>query len=752
MNAAQQEIFDAALEIKDDAERSAMLDRACAGDPKLRARIDELLVAHGQADRFFSDCITAIAGSAEELTPHNGLDGNGHGADLVEDLIGSQIGPYKLLQKLGEGGCGVVYMAEQASPVRRRVALKIIKLGMDTRSVIARFQAEQQALAMMDHPNIARVLDAGATQNGRPFFVMELVHGIRITEFCDTNGFNTHQRLELFIQVCHAIQHAHQKGIIHRDIKPTNILVSLHDGRPVPKVIDFGIAKAMEEKLTDKTQLTMQGLVIGTPAYMSPEQALMSGLDVDTRSDVYSLGVLLYELLTGKTPFDQQELMASGLDEMRRTLRDQEPRRPSAKLDSMPNTELTVTARRRHVEPPKLRSELRGDLDWIVMKTLEKDRARRYQTANGLALDVQRYLDNEPVFARPPSRLYRLQKLVRRNKVVCTIATLAVLAMVVSTIVSTVLFLRERDARERATQAEQQKTSLQQEADRLRLVAEDNQKFLKAAEFYRRGKREDASVLLDQVQWPKTTPEYAPMYRALGDWDIENNHWPRALRRFESLLQVGTGGEHVDGPLDEQRYTSLLVDQGDLATYERFREGVISRDVGTEDAGVAERIVRECLLTPASPELMRALERFAQLAQSALETNRIGSATNKPAISPHLSAYYAYSLALMAYRRGDYVGAESWCERALTYHHGVQSRDVSVQLIQAMAFSRLGQTEKAQAQLAACRKIIDDAFKNGLAQSGAAKTWQGFWFDWVCARIHLQEASGLIEDSSYTVE
>ena len=309
-------------------------------------------------------------------------------------------------------------MAEQEEPVRRRVALKIIKLGMDTKSVIARFEAERQALAMMDHPNIARVFDAGATETGRPYFVMELVRGVKITEYCDQNNLDTRQRLELFIQICQAIQHAHQKGIIHRDIKPSNILVTLHDGVPVPKVIDFGIAKAIEARLTDKTLFTAYEQFIGTPAYMSPEQAEMSGLDVDTRSDIYSLGVLLYELLTGRTPFDAKKLLQHGLDEMRRTLREQEPHRPSTMVTTLQGTELTATAEHRHAEPPKLISLLRGDLDWIVMKALEKDRRRRYETANGLAMDIQRYLNSEPVMARPPSRLYRFQKLVRRNKVV----------------------------------------------------------------------------------------------------------------------------------------------------------------------------------------------------------------------------------------------------------------------------------------------------------------------------------------------
>ena len=326
------------------------------------------------------------------------------------------IGPYKLLQKLGEGGYGVVYMAEQEQPIRRRVALKIIKLGMDTKNVIARFEAERQALALMDHPNIARVLDAGATETGRPYFVMELVYGVKITEYCDQNRVSMQERLELFIQVCKAVQHAHQKGIIHRDLKPSNIMVTMHDGVPVPKVIDFGIAKATEQRLTDKTLFTSYAQLMGTPAYMSPEQMEFSGLNLDTRSDIYSLGVLLYELLTGRTPFDTTDLLKLGVDELRRTVCEREPLSPSAKLRTLNNEELTKTARRRHIEPPRLLTQLRGDLDWIVLKCLEKDRTRRYATANGLAMDIERYLHEEAVLARPPSRMYRLQKLVRRTE------------------------------------------------------------------------------------------------------------------------------------------------------------------------------------------------------------------------------------------------------------------------------------------------------------------------------------------------
>ena len=348
----------------------------------------------------------------------------------VVEGVGAVLGRYKLLERLGEGGCGVVYVAEQTEPVRRRVALKVIKLGMDTRAVVARFEAERQALAMMDHPNIARVLDAGTTELGKPFFVMELVRGVPITTYCDQARLTTLERLELFIKVCHAIQHAHQKGIIHRDIKPSNILVTLHDGIPVPKVIDFGIAKATEGRLTDATVYTLLHQFIGTPAYMSPEQAEMSGLDIDTRSDIYSLGVLLYEMLAGRPPFDPHELALSGLEGMRRTIREKEPERPSTRVATLSGEERTTTAFRRSTEAQRLRHQLQGDLDWIVMKCLEKDRTRRYETASGLAADISRHLANEPVVARPPSRVYRIQKSFRRNRLLYLSAGAVALTLV----------------------------------------------------------------------------------------------------------------------------------------------------------------------------------------------------------------------------------------------------------------------------------------------------------------------------------
>jgi serine/threonine protein kinase/Tfp pilus assembly protein PilF len=397
-------IFTGALERTTTGERSAFLDGACAGDAGLRDRVEALLGAHDGAGSF----LHAPA-----------LEGTTLAAKPLTEGPGVMIGPYKLLQLIGEGGFGAVYMAEQRTPVKRKVALKIIKLGMDTRQVIARFEAERQALAMMDHPNIARVLDAGATDTGRPYFVMELVKGVPVTEYCDTNNLSTEQRLDLFVLVCNAVQHAHQKGIIHRDIKPSNVMITLHDGQPVPKVIDFGIAKATNQELTDKTLFTEYRQFIGTPEYMSPEQAEMSGLDIDTRSDIYALGVLLYELLTGTTPFDSAKLRSVAYGEIQRIIREEEPHKPSTRVSTL-GEEVTDIARHRRTDARALNRELQGDLDWIVMKAMEKDRTRRYETANGLAMDIKRHVANEPVLATPPSAAYRLRKFVRRNRAAVT--------------------------------------------------------------------------------------------------------------------------------------------------------------------------------------------------------------------------------------------------------------------------------------------------------------------------------------------
>ncbi len=395
-----------AVEIAEAEERQAFVEQACGGNLALQCQVERLIANHFQAGSFLERPAVAFDPDGTAGWERAGSIGG----------LGTVIGPYKLLEQIGEGGMGLVFVAEQQQPVKRRVALKIIKPGMDSRQVIARFEAERQALALMDHPHIAKVHDGGATPEGRPYFVMELVKGTPITDYCDRHRLSNRQRLQLFLDVCHAVQHAHQKGIIHRDIKPSNVLVEVHDVQPVVKVIDFGIAKAMGEQLTDKTVYTAMAQMVGTPLYMSPEQAGLSSLDVDTRSDVYSLGVLLYELLIGTTPFDREQFKQASYDEMRRIIREDEPPRPSTRLNTIDHAALSTIAERRGLEPHRLSHQLRGELDWIVMKALEKDRNRRYESASAFAADVQRYLNDEPVQACPPSKLYLLRKFVRRHR------------------------------------------------------------------------------------------------------------------------------------------------------------------------------------------------------------------------------------------------------------------------------------------------------------------------------------------------
>jgi serine/threonine protein kinase len=497
------------------AERQRFLAEACGDDAALEEQIVSLLEADAHEGE--SDFLKYTPLIRQPIS--------------VTEKAGDRIGRYKLLEQIGEGGCGVVYMAEQEETIRRRVALKVIKVGMDTKQVIARFEAERQALAMMEHPNIAKVLDAGATETGRPFFVMELVRGIRITDYCDQNHLSTYERLELFMQVCHAIQHAHQKGIIHRDIKPSNVLVTVNEPGSIgsPKVIDFGIAKATNaERLTDKTLFTAFEQFIGTPAYMSPEQAAMMALDVDTRTDIYALGVLLYELLTGKTPFDAKVLMASGLDAMRRTIREREPEPPSTRLSTMAETDLTATASHRRSEPAKLGALLRGDLDWIVMKALEKDRARRYDTASDLAMDIQRHLTNEPIVARSPTNLYRFQKLVRRNQLAFAASAAVLLVLLVGAVASAWQAIR-------ATRAEREQTRLRKQAEnarnneaRERATAEANEK---KASFEAAKSEQVAKILKDMLG------SAAPQVALGRDTTLLREVLDRTVMRFDNELK-----------------------------------------------------------------------------------------------------------------------------------------------------------------------------------------------------------------------
>ncbi|HMF12872.1 MAG TPA: serine/threonine-protein kinase, partial [Gemmataceae bacterium] len=432
------ELFVAALDLPDAAARQAFLDQACGSDAEVRHRLDALLRAHDAPASVLKQPLAAVPfvdeGAAESAAT---ASFNPCAADMGMD-IGTLIGPYKLLEQIGEGGFGVVFMAEQQQPIRRKVALKVLKPGMDTRQVIARFEAERQALALMAHPNIAKVLDAGTIEAhglpsvglGRPYFVMELVRGLPITEFCDQAQLTPRERLELFLHVCQAVQHAHQKGIIHRDIKPSNVLVTLQDGAPVPKIIDFGIAKALGQQLTDKTLFTSFAQMIGTPLYMSPEQAALSNVDVDTRSDIYSLGVLLYELLTGTTPFDKERFKEVGYDELRRIIREEEPPKPSTRVSTMGKASTTISTQRKS-DPKRLSQLFRGELDWIVMKALEKDRNRRYESASAFAADVQRYLNDEPVLACPTSVVLRVRKWVRRHKTAAWAASVCIVLVAI---------------------------------------------------------------------------------------------------------------------------------------------------------------------------------------------------------------------------------------------------------------------------------------------------------------------------------
>jgi serine/threonine protein kinase/Flp pilus assembly protein TadD len=723
-------IFLRAIESQAPENWEAWLDEACGNDAALRSRVAALLKAHQEMGTFRDDA-PAVARTIDLPADPR-----------VTETLGTVIGPYKLLQKIGEGGMGVVYMADQLAPVRRKVALKIIKPGMDTREVIARFEAERQALALMDHPHIARVFDAGATAAGRPYFVMELVRGVPLTDYCDQNNLPVHERLELFITVCHAVQHAHQKGIIHRDIKPSNVLVTLHDGRAVPKVIDFGVAKAIGQQLTDKTLFTQFAQMVGTPLYMSPEQAELSALGVDTRGDIYSLGVMLYELLTGTTPFDSARMKIVALEEIRRIIREEDPPSPSTRLSSTAGETQTSVAAHRHIDPRGLSRLVRGDLDWIVMKALEKDRNRRYETANGLAMDVQRYLNDEPVLACPPSFWYRFRKLARRNKRAfgaASTAALLVLLTAISLAVSNVR-IRQEQARTKKemVRAENAQKLAENRAEEIRQGVER----LKAAD----GLLERGRWYVGEMRWDdahsaftkaiELYPEHATMWGERGDLYAGLGLWDLAAADFAREMEL----REPDAASRWFQYALLRLSIGDSDGYGKVCRRMRERFARTLDALSASDMVRTYVLSPgAEADLAWTVE----LAQKCLAS----------APDAH---WLLFAAGVAHYRAGQYEQAVQQLRESLKLGPHWTGRSRTYPIL-AMAHRRLGQESEARQALDAASEAIDrctrERFLGGerrhwVFHQGVTGHWPTDWWDYLEAQHYYRAANLLIKGSS----
>ena len=728
-------LFDAAQGIEDAEARRAFVDGVCSGNEERRDRLERWLALAGDADDFFKkaalvwkdsgDVTLALTSMAAAIEPS---------AELEADEPGSKIGCYRLVERIGEGGCGVVYLAEQLEPVRRRVALKVIRLGLDTEHVIARFEMERQALALMQHPNIATVLDAGTTEQGRPYFVMELVSGVKITTHCDEQRLGLRERLELFLQVCQAIQHAHQKGVIHRDIKPSNILVSMRDGIAEPKVIDFGIARATEGRLSDHTAVTAGQLLLGTPAYMSPEQA-EGGPDLDTRADVYSLGVLLVELLTGHPPFDSERLAKAGLLETLRILREEEAPAPSASLAGLPAEELVAVAEQRGTQAARLIAAVRGELDWIALKALAKDRRSRYETINGLAMDVRRYLDDEPVLASSPGRFYLLGKTVRRHKALFGSAAAVVTALVVGLGTSNWLYSRERAARREAEEARANAARLLQQSKARESVS-------LAAILLAEGKVAEADALLEKTPPDSIEPslEAATLFRTLGDSNAVRQRWKPSAKYYLLFLQANRLDRSPAPPSGILLLICIaptLMQAGCSEEYASYCEEVVARYGGVKAPVENATLLKACLLAPTHEKVLAALRSHAEALSATLNVQP----RNQP--EAYTSAFAALSLAMMSYRSGDFTGTLEWTRKCLGYPDANQAREAAAHALAAMSAQQLGDADQAQMDLAKTRKLFEAPFARD--QYFPRGQGQGIWLDWAIAEVLKREAEGLVK-------
>jgi tetratricopeptide (TPR) repeat protein len=709
-------LFEGLASIEDPQEREDFLNQTCHGNPALRARLEDLISLRDEAERFFV------------VEPEKRPDPE------VPEGVGTRVGRYQLLERLGEGGHGVVYHAEQLEPVRRRVALKIIRVGMDTAGIISRFEMERQALALMDHPNIARVLDAGATANGRPFFVMQMVNGVPITEFCEKNHLDLPARLKLFIPVCMAIQHAHQKGIIHCDIKPSNILVTMHDGVAIPKVIDFGIAKATEGGHPDISS-TSPSPFIGTPAYMSPEQVDGDGLDVDTRSDIYSLGVVLYELLAGMPPRDPGAFKQAGHEEIRRLLRETPLPSPSDRLRACSQEKLAELAANRGADPNRFRRMLQGDLDAIVMKAMEPDRQLRYATANGLAADLSRHLVHEPVTARRAGTGYLLYKWVRRNKVAFAAGTMVALTLSGGLSTSTWLLIRENRARQ-----EQARLREAAEVARANEKAQAGETVAHAAVLISHGKIAQADSLLATIQMEDipASLEAATSFRTVGEWLLHEGRWQEALQRLAALAQAISRVDKSDSDSISIHFVAAaaaVTDAGNTELYEHLREIAVDRFSSTSDPFIADEVMKSCIIKPANAELLGKLEPLFNLLEKNLPWDRADTAEEL------MEAWQTLSLAMMAYRKGDDTLAQNWARRCLRHGNRNPSRETTALVVLAMANYRSGRKEEARSELEVARAAVTDHFSKPFDMGSSP---EGFWFDWMIARTLLKEAETMI--------
>jgi serine/threonine protein kinase len=721
-------ILEVALSLDDTATREDFLDRVYGKDEKAKIEMRKLISASGDAAGFF------LEAKEERMTLTMGLLPPGQEAQApqlaLDDLLGvanGRLGHYRLLSRIGEGGGGVVYEAEQEEPIRRRVAIKIVRVGMENKEAIARFEIERQALALMDHPNIAKVFDAGTTPSGRPYFVMELVRGEPITRYCDRNKFGTRQRLELFTQVCHAVQHAHQKGIIHRDLKPSNILVVGQDQGSVPKVIDFGIAKTTETRRSDRTVITAHDQFFGTPAYMSPEQVEMAGMDVDTRSDIYSLGVLLYELLTSSTPVDGQELSTLGVSKIRQTLLENEVVRPSEMLRLLPLSKQQNLAEMRSTDPAHLIGQVRGDLDWIVLKATEKNRIRRYQTANSLAMDVMRFLEFQPITARPRSRFYLMAKFIRRNRLAFAASVILTALLLGGFVTTATLYRRERDALDVAKNAKDEESRLREQSDARANVS-------RVALLLDQGLIDEADALRKRYPLSSIEPtlEGATVFRSLGDWNAGHERWDQAIQCFRLLIQAN----RLDKPERILNGTDLMATAAAMMMenereYDTFRGEVLERYSPPRVPLHAEHLLKACLLRDGDP---------GTISRLALSVKVLGPVEATP-----FPSWSGLSLGLYHLRAEDLDAAEAACAMAMKDTRIKTSCAASIRAVTAMVAMKRGDPEKARKDIAEASEMVERC-KGGDFVEG--KPVAPVWYDWVNARLLIDEAKAMVDGAA----